>query len=79
MKRPVSLRKHLIRNLLAVILPLSLVLVGATFLANRKAVEFLSRSLISQTIGETEAELRRFFEPVTNLLAVMAAWVQGKG
>lgn len=57
-----------------VILPLSVVLVGATFLANGKAVAFLSRSLISQTIGETEAELRRFFEPVNNLLEVMLIW-----
>lgn len=74
MTRPISLRTSLIRNLLAVILPLSIVLVAAAFLGGRKAVEFLSRSLISQTIVQTEAQLHRFFDPVVHLLQVMRDW-----
>jgi serine phosphatase RsbU (regulator of sigma subunit) len=74
MTRPVSLRRSLIRNLLAVMLPLSILLVAATFLGGRKAGEFLSRSLISQTIAQTEAQLHRFFDPVVNLLEVMRDW-----
>ena len=49
-------------------------MIAATFLGGRKAVEFLSSSLIAQTISQTEAELHRFFDPVLGLLDVTRTW-----
>jgi serine phosphatase RsbU (regulator of sigma subunit) len=74
MAKSVTIRKSLLLNLLLVILLLSGSIMVTTFLASRQTVRKLSSSLISQSIHQTEIELKRFFEPVTGELLLLQSW-----
>src|SRR4029434_7204601 len=45
-----------------------------TFMGSKATVERLSRSILRETIGQVQVELRRFFEPVISNLGVIRAW-----
>jgi len=73
-KKPVSIRRSLLVNLLGVVVVLS----GAIFITTswgiRQSVQMLSRSLINQTTGRTKSELNGFFNPVVQQLRIAAQW-----
>ena len=73
-KRFVSLRQHLLRSLLAVLLPLSMILLVVSLFAGRIAAEYLASSLTREAIEQTEAELRLFFGPVVGMLSATRVW-----
>jgi serine phosphatase RsbU (regulator of sigma subunit) len=64
MPKTVSIRRSLILNLILVITLLSGAIMITLFLGARTAVRTLSRIIITQTIEQTEGELKRFFESV---------------
>jgi len=74
MVRSVSIYQSLLGNLALVIVVLSGAIMGLTFIGSRATVERLSGVILRETIGQTEGELRHFFEPVIRDLGVMRAW-----
>lgn len=64
MNKRVSIRRSLIVNLLLVITLLSSAIMITLFWGSRTAIRTLSRLIITQTIEQTEGELKRFFESV---------------
>ena len=74
MNSSVSIRRSLLGNLIVMILLLSVAIQGTMFLAARRIVRTLSAALIEQTLDQTEAQLRGFFDPVTANLELMRAW-----
>src|SRR5258707_8957352 len=74
MVRSVSIYQSLLGNLALVIVLLSGAIMGLTFIGSRATVERLSGVILRETIGQTEGELRHFFEPVIRDLGVMRAW-----
>jgi serine phosphatase RsbU (regulator of sigma subunit) len=74
MKRPVSIRRSLLWNLLVMIVLLTGAIMGMTVLVARHAAETLSRSLITQTLDRSEGELERFFNPVAAGLGIVESW-----
>jgi serine phosphatase RsbU (regulator of sigma subunit) len=74
MRRPVSIRRSLLRNLVLVILLLSGGILLTTILGARRAVRELSRSLTAQKLDESEQRLRRFFDPVARELQIARSW-----
>lgn len=73
MARPVSIRRSLLGNLVAVIIVLSAAIMGTTLVAARRVVRTLSASLIMRSIDQTEARLRQFFSPVVGGLTIAAS------
>lgn len=76
-RRVISIRWSLLRNLLLLVAVLSGSILTVTFLLSKETVRWLSRDLVHRTADRTEAELRRFFEPVTTQLRVARDWAQG--
>jgi HAMP domain-containing protein len=74
MVRSVSIYQSLLGNLALVIVLLSGAIMALTFIGSRATVERLSGVILGETIGQTEGELRHFFEPVIRDLGVMRAW-----
>ena len=74
MNGSVSIRRSLLGNLIVMIVLLSVAIQGSMFLAARRIVRTLSAALIEQTLDQTEAQLRGFFDPVAANLEVMQAW-----
>ena len=74
MARTVSIRRSLLTNLLALVALLGGAVLGTTFLGASRAVRALSGELITRSLERSEAELRRFFEPVERSLAMARAW-----
>jgi hypothetical protein len=74
MVRSVSIYQSLLGNLALVIVLLSGAIMALTFIGSRATVERLSGVILRETIGQTEGELRHFFEPVIRDLGVMRAW-----
>ena len=73
-RRSVSIYQSLLGNLALVIVLLSGAIMALTFIGSRATVERLSGVILRETIGQTEGELRHFFEPVIRDLGVMRAW-----
>lgn len=74
MSGPVSIRRSLSTNLLAVILLLSGAIMAATFFGSKRTVFALTEAIISRTIDVTEGRLQQFFQPVVNELQLMSEW-----
>lgn len=74
MRRPVSIRRSLLRNLLLIIVLLSGAIMGTSVLVARQAAKSLSRSLITQTLDRSEGELEQFFNPVAAGLGIVESW-----
>ncbi len=47
---------------------------ATTFLGARRAVETLSETLIDRAADQAEAELRRFFDPITAVVTALSRW-----
>jgi len=74
MRRPVSIRRSLLRNLLLIIVLLSGAIMGTSVLVARQAAKSLSRSLITQTLDRSEGQLEQFFNPVAAGLGIVESW-----
>lgn len=74
MKRAVSIRESLLRDLVIVILSLSAAILAVTIFGTRRAVRELSSQLVRETLNQTEAELEGFFTPVLEELLVVRSW-----
>ena len=74
MRRSVSIRRSLLRNLLLIIVLLSGAILGTSVLVARQAAKSLSRSLITQTLDRSEGQLEQFFNPVVYGLQVARSW-----
>ena len=74
MVRSVSIYQSLLGNLALVIVLLSGAIMALTFIGSQATVERLSGVILRETIGQTEGELRHFFEPVLRDLGVMRGW-----
>ena len=77
MNSAVSIRRGLLGNLIIMIVLLSVAIQATMYLAARRVVRTLSASLIEQTLDQTEAQLRRFFDPVAGGLRVVRTWGAG--
>lgn len=69
-----SIYQSLLANLALVIVLLSGAIMGLTVVGSKATVERLSGVILRETIGQTESELRHFFDPVMRDLGVMRAW-----
>ncbi|MCF7957577.1 MAG: SpoIIE family protein phosphatase [Phycisphaerae bacterium] len=74
MAKMVSIRWHLLSNLVLIILLLSGAIMGTMVYGTRGAVLLMSRLVISQTINQAEGQLARFFEPVVDELELIRSW-----
>src|SRR3984893_15246124 len=74
MVRSVSIYQSLLGNLALVMVLLTGATMALTFIGSQATVERLSGVILRETIGQTEGELRHFFEPVIRDLGVMRAW-----
>jgi len=72
--RLVSIRDHLTRNSILVIVLLGGAILAVTFIGSDKAVTSLSRSIIRRVTDQTDARLGQFFEPVIKQLEMAVAW-----
>ncbi|MDX1382972.1 MAG: SpoIIE family protein phosphatase [Thermoanaerobaculia bacterium] len=69
-----SIRSVLLRDQILLILVLGASLLGATFVGATRTVRGLSRSLVTQAVDQTEAELDGFFEPARGALETLRSW-----
>jgi serine/threonine protein kinase len=74
LKSRLTIRRNLLRNIVLLILVAGGAVVAVVLFEAYRAVETLSASLINRAADQTEAELRRFFEPVGQNLLVAAEW-----
>ncbi|HEY7205992.1 MAG TPA: SpoIIE family protein phosphatase [Methylomirabilota bacterium] len=73
-RRSLSIYQSLLTNLAVTIVLLGGAIMALTFMGSKATVERLSRSILRETIGQVQVELRRFFEPVVGQLEVIRAW-----
>ena len=71
-----SIYQSLLANLALVILLLGGAIMGLTVVGSKATVERLSGVILRETIGQTESELRHFFDPVMRDLGVLRAWAE---
>ena len=74
LKSRFTMRRNLLRNIVLLILVAGGAVLAVVLFEAYRAVETLSSSLITRAADQTEAELRRFFEPVGQNLLVAAEW-----
>lgn len=74
--RTISLQQRLLRNLLAVLLPLGLVVTITAMIATQMAAEDMARSLTRQSIKQTNDELELYFAAIDQLLGAARDWAQ---
>ncbi|WP_462322126.1 cache domain-containing protein [Halochromatium sp.] len=74
--RTVPLQRRLLRNLLAVLLPLGLVVTATAMFATRMAAEDMARSLTRQSIKQTSDELELYFASIDRLLGATRDWAR---
>jgi serine phosphatase RsbU (regulator of sigma subunit) len=74
MAKPVSIRRSLLVNLLAIVLLLSGSILLTIIISSHKSLATLSQSLINQSIDNIEAQLQGFFNPVINELQIARDW-----
>jgi len=74
MARPMSIRRSLLLNLIAVIVLMGAAITSIAAFASRRTVQTLSKALITQSIDQTESRLREFFEPVIRSMHVARSW-----
>jgi serine phosphatase RsbU (regulator of sigma subunit) len=73
-KKPLTIRRSLVISFAAVIMLLTAVLVGLTFVGASKRAEEQSRRLLGRSMGETNSRLEIFFQPALRLLEIGRAW-----
>jgi serine phosphatase RsbU (regulator of sigma subunit) len=69
-----SIRRSLLLNLVVVIVLMGAAITSIAVFASRRTVQTLSKALITQSIDQTEARLREFFEPVIRSMHVARSW-----
>jgi serine phosphatase RsbU (regulator of sigma subunit) len=69
-----SIRRSLLLNLIVVIVLMGAAITSIAAFASRRTVQTLSEALITQSIDQTEARLREFFNPVIRSLHVARSW-----
>ena len=74
MGRPVSIRRSLLINIIAMIGLLSTAIIVVAAVGARRAVARLSSSIIVQTTERVEERLHRFFDPLDGGLQIAGAW-----
>lgn len=72
--RTVSIRTSLLRNVLALVLTVSVTVLVVMFVGARRAVRDLSAQLIAESSNRAEESLRSFFDGIEALTRVTAAW-----
>jgi len=74
--RTISLQQRLLRNLLAVLLPLGLVVTTTAMIATQMAAEDMAGSLTRQSIKQTSDELELYFAAIDQLLGAARDWAR---
>ena len=74
MAKPISIRRSLLINLLAVVLLLSGSILLTIIVSSQKTLSTFSQSLINQSINTIEVQLTGFFNPVIDELQIALAW-----
>jgi serine phosphatase RsbU (regulator of sigma subunit) len=74
MARPVSIRRSLLTNLIVLVLGLGAAVLATTWLGARRTLQRVTASLITRSLDQTDAELHRFFDPVSHGLVAARAW-----
>ncbi len=74
MAKPLTIRRSLITSFAIVIMLLTGVLVGLTFVGAKQRAEEQSKRLLGRSMGETKSRLALFFQPAQRLLEVGRAW-----
>ncbi len=70
----VSIRTSLLRNVLALVLTVSITVLVVMFVGARRTVRDLSARLIDQSSMRTDESLRRFFDGIEGLVRTTVAW-----
>jgi adenylate cyclase len=70
----ITIKKSLLRSMIFLIVLTSGSVMLITTIGGYLAVKELSRSILIDTADRVEAELNRFFEPVTRTMRVMESW-----
>ncbi len=76
MAKPRSIRQRLLTDQILLILLLGGGIMATTFFGARRAVETLSRTVVTRAADQAEGELRRFFDPVAGALGALRAWAE---
>ena len=74
MGKPLTIRRSLITSFAVVIMLLTGVLVGLTFVGAKQRAEEQSKRLLGRSMGETKSRLALFFQPAQRLLEIGRAW-----
>jgi adenylate cyclase len=72
--RTVSIRSSLLRNVLALVLSVSITVLVVMFVGARRAVRDLSERLVAESSDRAEESLRSFFDGIEGLTRTTAAW-----
>ena len=72
--RTVSIRTSLLRNVLALVLTVSVTVLVVMFVGARRAVRDLSAQLIAESSDRAEESLRSFFDGIEGFTRTTAAW-----
>ena len=72
--RTVSIRTSLLRNVLALVLAVSVTVLVVMLVGQRRAVRDLSAQLVAETSDRAEESLRSFFDAIEGLTRTTAAW-----
>ena len=73
-RKSVSFRTSLLRNLIFLILTLSIAILSASVLQGRRAVRTLCRDLVRSGTDRVESDLRQVFQPVPSMLHAAQGW-----
>ena len=72
MTHPVSIRRSLLVNLIAVVVVLAAAILAMTVISGRGSMQRFAGSLSEQTLARIEVELQRFFDPVSRQLETLS-------
>ena len=71
-----TIRQRLLGDQILLLLLLGGGIMATTFFGARRAVETLSRAVVTRAADQAEGELRRFFDPVTGVLLALRTWAE---
>ena len=71
-----TIHRRLLTDQILLVLLLGGGIMATTFLGARRAVESLSRAVITRAADQAEVQLRRFFDPVAGSLEALASWAE---
>ena len=75
MRRPATIRRSLLTNLVAVILLLGGAILLTVFTSARRTVVALTSRTIDRAMAQVEARLDGFFRPIDDTRAALAGWI----